>query len=183
MIRIFCLTVFALTWTIRVNAQNQVDWLLNQIEFKAILATHLKEIKEVEQKSALAVVSVILFRPDTERMEVYVTSVSTLVEIEMHLPSTFTTIEKHPFLIYDGSEQLIANKNEWLAKLKATVCKQLCDDSKERALMKQPGPKEIRFPCNVIYDAPIRKLTFIGVRLVKNELVGSVPYYEKLRVD
>jgi hypothetical protein len=180
-----CFTILICLCVASANAQNKLEWLFKLTDFKPIMITHMKEVKdtEAETKLSLPVVSVVLFRPEPSKMEVYLTSVSTLVEIEEHLPSSFTLVEQHPFLIYDGSEQLISDKKGWLEQLKATVCKRLCDDSKERALAKKPGPKEIRFPCSTIYDAPIRKLTFVGGKLIKNELVGSVPYYEKLPVD
>ncbi|GAB2604733.1 hypothetical protein [Spirosoma areae] len=160
------------------KAQSQLDWLLKQSEFKPILVNHLKEIDE-GRKGGFPIVSVLLFKPNADTLTIYLTSYGYLIEAKEHLPASFMTIENHPFLIYDGSELLIEDKQKWFERVRSFIGKQLCDDLEYRELLKQPGPKELRVPCGFIYDAPIEKLTFVGARLFKRKLAGSVPYYLK----
>lgn len=157
------------------NAQSQLDWLTKQPAFNDVLQQHLHEVRQ----STYPTVSALLLKPDADSLLVYLGAYTYLAEVQDHLPSSFTVAYGQGFLIYDGTETLIDDKNSWFETVRVFVGNRLCDDLRERELLKKPGPKEVRMPCTIIYDAPIRKITFVAGRLVKNEVVARIPYYTK----
>ncbi|RAI77573.1 hypothetical protein [Spirosoma telluris] len=172
---VICLILFGLSQK-SLQAQSQLDWLMKQSDFRPILANHLKEAYN-GYHAGFPNVSVVLFKPNGDSLTVYLDSYSYLIEAKDHLPASFTTISSQPFLIYDGSEVLIEDKNGWFEIVKAFVGKRLCDDLEYRELLKQPGPKELRVPCGIIYEPPIEKLIFKRGKLISRKIVVGVPYY------
>jgi len=160
-----------------VNAQSQLDWLWKRSDFKLLASHHLHEVNDVLRRGKVLSVSVALFRPNVDTMNVYLTSISHLSEAKEHLPASFTTIEGRPFLVYDGSELLIEDRQKWFSQVRDFIGVRLCNDLDYLEALKQPGPKELVVPCPFIYDASIEKLSFVAGKLIKRELVGRVPYY------
>lgn len=146
------------------NAQSEIDWLLTQADFKPMLKAHLKEIG----RANIPVVSVISISHKDDSLKVYLSSISYLSELEKDLPASFRTVEKRPFLIYDGTETLIDDSQKWFETVKAFVGENLCDDLTFRKLLEQPGPKEIRLPCSNLYHPAVDWFTFWKGHLVKH---------------
>ncbi|RAI77575.1 hypothetical protein HMF3257_31645 [Spirosoma telluris] len=169
---------FLLSWIglESIQAQSQLERLLKHKDFKPVLAEHLKEVNALS-KAGTTNVSVLLFKPSTDTLTVYLTVMSYLIEVKENLPASFTTVNGQPFLIYDGSELLIDDKQRWFDVVKMFVGKRLCDNLNYRELLKQPGPKELRVPCNYIYDATVEKLIFKEGKLISHKIVGDIPYY------
>ncbi|MVM31016.1 hypothetical protein GO755_13330 [Spirosoma sp. HMF4905] len=161
-----------------IQAQSQLERLLKHKDFKPVLAEHLKEVNALS-KAGIPNVSVLLFKPSADTVTVYLTVMSYLIEVKENLPTSFTTVNGQPFLIYDGSELLIDDKQRWFETVKMFVGKHLCDNLKYRELLKQPGPKELRVPCNYIYDATVEKLIFNAEKLINRKIVNNIPYYLK----
>ncbi len=160
---------------VSIQAQSQLDWLLEQPKFETILKNHLHEVRG----SGYSTVSALLFKPNAGNLTVYLTAYTYLTEAKDHLPTSFSIVNSQPFLIYDGSELLISDKTGWFETVKTFIAGRLCDDLTYRELLKQPGPKELRVPCGFIYEPPIQKLIFKNRKLIKREVVSEVPYYLK----
>lgn len=140
--------------------------------FETILIDHLHEVRG----SGYSTVSALLLKPSGHQLTVYLTAYTVLSEVKDHLPTSFTTINSQPFLLYEGSELPIQDKKGWFETVKAFIAGRLCDDLTYRELLKKPGPKELIVPCGFIYEPPIQKLVFVGKKLKKHEVVSRVPY-------
>ncbi|MBD2701129.1 hypothetical protein IC229_10820 [Spirosoma sp. BT702] len=160
--------------SISIKAQSQIDMLLDNEDFKPVLQEHLWTVRGLNFPNT----SVILLQPQKNGLTAYLTVYTFLTEAQKHLPASFTTVQGQPFLIYDGSELKVEDKERWFETVRTFIGKHLCDDVEFFELLKKPGPKEIRSPCSVIYDAPIEQLTFVKGKLKKRQLVGKVPYYQ-----
>ncbi|GAB4000586.1 hypothetical protein GCM10028807_54030 [Spirosoma daeguense] len=156
------------------KAQSQLDKLLENEDFKPILQEHLWEVRGLIFPNT----SAILFRPQKKGVIVYLTAYTFLTEAQKHLPASFSIVRGQPFLIYDGSEIKIEDKQKWFETVRAFIGARLCDDVTYHELLKQPGPKEIISPCNVLYDGSIEELTFVKGKLKKRQVVAKMPYYE-----
>lgn len=170
---VFWLFGFTLSQS-RALAQTQTDWLLKNADFQPILVEH---IDNVIHKASQPSVSVLLFRPATDSLLVYLFSYMRLSMAWEHLPASYTTISDWPFLIYDGSETLIEDKDSWFEKVKAFVGPNLCNDIDHLKALRQRGSKELIVPCNFINDIYPEKLVFKKNKLVKREMVVRMPYY------
>ncbi|MGF7215785.1 hypothetical protein GGR92_001925 [Spirosoma lacussanchae] len=159
-------------------AQGQLRHLLNHPAVKPMLTERIQEMDR-HRKGGNSTVSVILLKPEANGISLYLTAYNLLVEVQEHLPASFTTFEGHPFLIYDGTEHFITDKQAWFETVRAFIGNQLCDDLAFREQLKRPGSKEISGACGYIYDAPIDKLFFSEGVLVKRERVTRVPYYRE----
>lgn len=171
----FLLTCFGLSLK-STQAQNQLNWLMKNKDFTPVLARHLKEVNALS-KAGTPNVSVILFKPSSDTLAVYLSVMSYLIEVKENIPASFTTVHNQPFLLYDGSEILIDDKQKWFEAVRTFVGKRLCDDLEYQELLKKPGPKELRVPCNYIYDATVEKLVFKMGKLISRKIVGTIPYY------
>lgn len=145
------------------KAQSQLDWLQKQAAFKPILKAHLKETG----KAGCPTVSIISFSYTNDTLTVFLSSITYLSELEKDLPADFKTIHHRPFLVYDGSEELISDKQTWFEKVKRFAGQNLCDDLTYQKQLEQPGPRKIQIPCCYLYHPTAELLTFWQGRLVK----------------
>ena len=167
-----CIIAFWLA-ILPLKAQSQLDKLLENEDFKPILQEHLWEVRGLGFPNT----SAILFRPQKKGVIVYLTAYTFLTQAKAHLPASFSTVRGQPFLIYDGSERQIEDKQKWFETVRTFVGKHLCDDISYLELLKQPGPKEIRSPCSIMSDPPIEEFTFVRGKLKKRQVVARMPYY------
>ena len=149
------------------TAQPELDWLLNQAEFKPILKAHLKETRE-NKRVGCPIVSTITFSYRKDTLIVNLSAIASLSELQNDLPDSLIIIAREPVLIYNGSEVHNRDQQKWFKTVKAFVGDNVCDDVTYLDLLKEPGPKEIPVPSCCLYHPPINVSLFCKGYLIKH---------------
>lgn len=149
------------------TAQPELDWLLNQAEFRPILKAHLKETRE-NKRDGCSIVSTITFSYRKDTLIVNLSAIASLTELQDDLPDSLITIAREPVLIYDGSVGHTRDQQKWFKTAKAFVGDNLCNNLTYLNLLKQPGPKEIPVPSCCLYHTPVNVSLFSKGHLIKH---------------